>query len=88
MSQGFEIILTVDANKPIVKCKLAKSLTDLGLIEAYFQKFKELVHASYLRGQNVIFELCCTCKITPNFIYIYPFHLGIGIIEHTLLILE
>ena len=47
MSQGFEITLSVDANKCTIKGKLAKYLTNLGLKEAYYHKFKKTGPDSY-----------------------------------------
>ena len=52
IESGLEVILTVDKNEQMVKGKFDRELQNLGLVEAFRNKFKSTGPVSYFRGQH------------------------------------
>ena len=77
-AKGFEIAPSLHANEHMIKGKLAKSFMEIGLVEAYVHKFKNLGLASCFIGINKIYRMHSSKKIIPLSLNIYPFYLGVG----------
>ena len=75
---GVEVMLTVDVNDRMVTGKLARQLWNLGLVEAYCNKFKSTGPTSYFRGRHQIDGECYTHNIIPTSVSACNFHFGVG----------
>ena len=69
-------MLTVDTNEHVVKGKLSKKLRNLGVVEAYCNKFKSEGPSSCFRDRNQIDRVCFTCNIVPTSVAMCPFYFG------------
>jgi len=81
-----KVILVADINKYVVDSKLAKSLRQIGLTEAFYRKFRKASPALYSSRSMKIDSVWLIDNIIPTNVSILPYKFSIG--DHRFILVD
>ena len=78
IDSGRELVLISDTSERVVKGKIDKQLWNLGLVEAYLNKFKYEGPTSCFRGRHQTYVFWNASSMSFSSATMHSFHFGTG----------